>query len=292
MRYLIGLITLVSLVGCNSKGYYLAFASDRDDALDIYLTKNDEDDVVNLTNSPSNEYNMTWTKDGREIYYTSYEKDGRKVKRVNLKTKTVATILSDSTVLSVSDVSKDARVLIISTTEDHPKGELYLYDLETGMKTRLTRNEFYESGAKFSTNEKSIIASIQIQAGDSVNHSGIAEIFEITTSNFNLNKLTDLKGFNALPEYSPNGEFVAFHHCDNGICDIMLMNSDGSDLINLTKGMDDNRWPRWSPDGKWIAFTKTIEKNSDIYFISLDGEVLMPVITSEFRDEIAVFKPR
>ena len=69
------------------------------------------------------------------------------------------------------------------------------------------------------------------------------------------------------------------------------MEFDGLNLVNLTNGKDDNRWPRWSPDGKWISFTKTIDNNSDIYFISKDGKRVKPIITTEFRDEIAIFKP-
>jgi Tol biopolymer transport system component len=292
MKHCIIILLLATTIGCKNQSYYLAFATDRDNEIDICLTNTKKNEIINLTNSDIIEYNLTWSKDGQEIFYTSYEKDGRKVKSLNVKNDSITTLINDSTIQSVSDVSKDNKRLIISTNEHHQKGELYLYDIETQSKKRLTNNEFYESGAKFSKDEVTILASIQTKAGDSINHSGVAEIFEIKISDLTTKKLTDLKGFNALPEYSPNGKFIAFHHCENGLCDIMIMESDGSNLVNFTKGIDDNRWPRWSPDGKWIAFTKTINKNSDIYFISNDGKVLKPIITTEFRDEIAIFKPK
>ncbi|MTI21645.1 translocation protein TolB, partial [Fulvivirga sp. RKSG066] len=116
-------------------------------------------------------------------------------------------------------------------------------------------------------------------------------IFEIKLADFSQTQLTNITGFNGLPEYSPDGKQIAFHSCDNTVCDIYLMNADGTDLVNLTNGVDDNRWPRWSPDGKWIAITKTINKNSEIYFLSPEGEA-KPVITSPHRDEIAIFKPQ
>ena len=189
-------------------------------------------------------------------------------------------------------MSKENDKFIISTTEHHPKGELYLYDLKTKAQTRLTKNELYEAGAKFSPNENTIVASIQTKAGDSLNHSGTAEIFTFDVNGKELKQLTSLYGFSGLPDFSPNGRSIAFHNCQNTSCDIYVMHADGTVLENLTKGVDDNRWPRWSPDGKWIAFTKTIDENSDIYFISRDGTIIKPVIATAFRDEIAIFKPR
>lgn len=291
MKYKLLIALLAIMLSCTTKSYDLALVSNRDNGTDIFITNSEQKDMINITNSKITEYNLSWSKDGKDIYYTNYGESGRSINKISIDKKTTTTIVDDSTVLSVSDVSKNNDYLIISTKENHPKGELYLYNVETQTKTRLTHNELYEAGAKFKNDEKTIVASIQTRAGDSINHSGIAEIFEISIEDGTTKQLTTLSGFNALPEYSPRGDRIAFHHCESGICDIMIMDVDGSNLLNLTKGIDDNRWPRWSPDGKWIAFTKTIDNNSDIYFTSVDGSVIKPIITTEFRDEIAVFKP-
>ncbi len=285
------LIAMMAIYGCKAPTYELAYVTDRDNVLDICIANSENNEVQNLTDSDVVEYNLTWSADGHEIYYTSYDKNNRSIKKVNVNSKAISVVINDSTVLSLSDVSDDNGKLIISTREHHPKGELYLYDIHTGDKTRLTNNELYEAGAKFSPDERHIVASIQTQASDSINHSGIAEIFIIEVSTLKNVQLTDLKKFSALPDYAPNGTTIAFHKCDEGICDIYTINQDGTELKNLTNGDNDNRWPRWSPDGKWIAFTKTINDNSDIYLISWDGKTIKPLVATEFRDEIAIFKP-
>ncbi|MGN8225141.1 TolB family protein [Gracilimonas sp. BCB1] len=293
VKWVLKALGLLLLIGCEPKTYEIAYVTGQgNDNLDVFITNTGNGEAQNLTNSDATEYNLTWTADGTSIYFTSYENGGRKIKSINVTTKEVSTVIQDSLVLSVSDVSLDNRKLIISTKEHHPKGELYIYDRESGEKKRLTNNELYEAGAKFSPDQKIIVAGIQTKAGDSLNHSGISEIFSIRMEDLNTTQLTNLKGFSALPQFSPNGKFVAFHKCGNEGCDIYSMNSDGSDLQNLTKGEDDNRWPRWSPNGKWLMFTKTKEgSSSDIYLISRDGKTVEPVITTEFRDEIAIFKP-
>lgn len=284
---------LSTLPSCQHRIYQLAYVSDQDNKMNICLTDSNNGKVVNLTNSDFTEYNLTWSANGQYIYYTSYEKSGRKVKCIDIESKTIKTIIEDSTIQSVSDVSKDQKKLLISTTEHNPRGELYLYDLKNQTKKRLTNNHFYEAGAKFSPDEQFIVASIQTQASDSINHSGTAEIFIIEIATLNLKQLTDLKGFNALPEYSPEGKQITFHRCNKEGCDIYVMDINGSHIKNMTQGISDNRWPRWSPDGKWIAFTRTNEENnSDIYFVSRNGKKVKGIITSKFRDEIAVFRPR
>lgn len=292
-KWLIKVFGLLLLIGCEPKAYEIAFVTDQgNDNLDIFITNTDNGDAINLTNSDATEYNLTWAADGTSIYFTSYENGGRKIKSINVSTKEVSTIIQDSLVLSVSDVSRDNRKLILSTKEHHPKGELYIYDRESGVKKRLTNNKLYEAGAKFSPDQKTVVAGIQTKGGDSLNHSGISEIFSIRLEDLDTTQLTNIKGFSALPQFSPNGKYVAFHSCGNEGCDIYAMNSDGADLQNLTNGEDDNRWPRWSPDGKWLMFTKTNEgSTSDIYLISKDGKTVKPLITTEFRDEIAIFKP-
>ena len=236
MRAVTVFLLLIFVVGCGDRSYELAYVSDRDKVLDIFITNSENAGLQNLTNSDVTEYNLTWSSDGNEIYYTNYDKDTRSIKKVNVISKAISTVMSDSTILSVSDVSDDHRKLIISTSEHHPKGELYIYDIKTGAKTRLTTNEFYEAGAKYSPDERHIVASIQTKASDSVNHSGIAEIFIIDVSNLRTVQITDLKKFSALPDYAPNGKTIAFHKCDEGICDVHTVKEDGSALKNLTNG--------------------------------------------------------
>lgn len=291
MNKIATVLVLLSVWSCSEREYELAFASDRFNETDICIFNTKDDKIINLTNSEITEYNFTWTDDGESIFYTAFGPNSRRINSINVNTKKISNVLQDATVQSVSDVASDKHSLIISTKEHHPKGELYIYTIQDHKMVRLTENDFFEAGAKFSPKEDYVVASIQTKASDSVDVSGVAEIFRIDLSDLSHTQLTNMNGFSGLPEVSPNGKKIAFHHCLNAVCDVYIMNSDGSELLNLTQGKDDNRWPRWSPDGKWIAFTKTTNENSDIYFVSPDGKTTKPVIISEFRDEIAIFKP-
>ncbi len=291
MRKLFIIIFSCFLISCSQKAYHIAYASYRDNNYDLYLMNGDTSRIQRLTKTPVTEYNISWAPDGKRLYYTVYNKSNREIKAFDFRTHTEFVIINDSTIRSIADVSPDGKQLLIATVDDHPKGELYLYNLETKIKTRITNNHWVESGAKFSPKGNVIVASIQTTLADSTNRSGNAEIFLFDLINNSFYPLTNMKGFSALPSFSPNGKLISFHSCIKNTCDIYLINADGTNLRNLTERTTDSRWPRWTPDGKWIAYTRSTNNNSDIYFISPTSKQVKPVLTSSFKEEIAEINP-
>lgn len=276
---------------CGRPAYDLAYAVNRDRNYDIYLMKGDSTRTTRLTETPVTEYNFSWSPGGETLYYTSYEKPHRQIKSLDIRTLTVSVLMGDSTTGSLSDVSPDGSQFLLTTTEHHAKGELYLYTPATKSLKRLTHNDWYESGAKFSPDGSKAVTSIQTSRPDSINQSGNAELFLVDINTGTLTQLTRLEGFNALPDYSPNGRQIAFHRCITGNCDIYLINDDGTSPRNLTANTTDSRWPRWTPDGKWIVYTRSVKNNSDIYFISPKSGRIKPILISSSREEIAEVRP-
>jgi Tol biopolymer transport system component len=68
-------------------------------------------------------------------------------------------------------------------------------------------------------------------------------------------RFTDLALDPARPDYSPNGQRIAFQGYENGLFHIGTMAAGGSDVRMHTSGNFDHREPRWSPDGTKIAFS-------------------------------------
>lgn len=79
----------------------------------------------------------------------------------------------------------------------------------------------------------------------------------------------------ARPDFSPDGQLVAFEAYKGGTFHIWVMNADGSGARQLTTGHGDDREPRFSPDGQRIAFASDRAFNGtyDIWVTDLAGNL-------------------
>ena len=96
----------------------------------------------------------------------------------------------------------------------------------------------------------------------------------------------------ANPQFSPDGERVAFTSVRSGQTEIWVVDGQGShprQLTSLGRAGGSVGCPRWSPDGKMIAFDFTAKGgiNVDIYVISPSGGTPQQVTTSPAIDSLA-----
>ncbi len=85
----------------------------------------------------------------------------------------------------------------------------------------------------------------------------------------NATRLTDEKGADGWPTWSPDGQRIAFHSDRSGNWDIWSIKIDGSGLTRLTEHPAADRHPAWSPDGKKLAFTSERSGTEDVWVIDV-----------------------
>ncbi|MCC6316582.1 MAG: PD40 domain-containing protein [Gemmatimonadaceae bacterium] len=89
----------------------------------------------------------------------------------------------------------------------------------------------------------------------------VDDIFAVDRTGLHMKRLTSLDGFDDLPDWSPVGNRIAWHHWERGgRSDIWVMAADGSAQVNLTGDMSANGFrsaPSWSRDGQRIAFSQS-----------------------------------
>lgn len=96
--------------------------------------------------------------------------------------------------------------------------------------------------------------------------------------------------------WSPDGAHLAFERDADGEWGIYLLDADGSNLRRLTTRPGD-QFNGWSPDGEWIAFTRAVNTSSaaalttDVFIIRADGTGLVNVPDSAARDSDALWVP-
>ncbi len=94
----------------------------------------------------------------------------------------------------------------------------------------------------------------------------------------------------ANPQFSPDGERVAFSSVRSGRAEIWIVDARGGQPLQLTfmGGKGDVGSPRWSPDGKSIAFDfePMGEANFDVYVVSASGGPARRITTSPAVDAV------
>jgi Tol biopolymer transport system component len=85
-------------------------------------------------------------------------------------------------------------------------------------------------------------------------------------------KLISSTRADAGPQFSPNGESIAFQSDRSGVFEIWRCNKDGTDPKQLTHfGVPWTGTPRWSPDGRFIVFDSRVSADADLYVIDAQG---------------------
>jgi TolB protein len=96
---------------------------------------------------------------------------------------------------------------------------------------------------------------------------------------------------NIRPDWSPDGQKIAFATRRDGDDEIYVMNPDGSEPTRLTKNRASDTAPAWSPDGRKILFQSDRDGDVEIFVMDADGSNQTPLTDYPGRDQDADWSP-
>ena len=100
-------------------------------------------------------------------------------------------------------------------------------------------------------------------------------------------RLTQNQGVNGDPDWSPDGNRIAFKSDRSGQFEIWTMNPDGSDPVQLTTHGGEE--PNWAPNGVEIVFTRGRDGGRtgdyEVYVMNSDGTGIRPITNVIANDE-------
>lgn len=75
-------------------------------------------------------------------------------------------------------------------------------------------------------------------------------------------RLTNSKGLDDGPEYTPDGKYIYFNSVRSGLMQIWRMKPDGSDQEQVTNDDYNNWFAHISPDGKWFVYLSFLKEET------------------------------
>ena len=103
----------------------------------------------------------------------------------------------------------------------------------------------------------------------------------------NQQRLTDNRNNDWHPEWSPDGQRIAFAADRKGDLenfDIYVMGADGGNQQKLTNHRDWDGSPSWAPDSQRIVFNSNRDGKSEIYVMDADGGNLQNLTNNPHSD--------
>jgi len=198
------------------------------------------------------------------FYYTSYKGLKPKLMKQNLYTSRLETILESEGMIVCSDVSSDGKKLIL-TMAPNSQPDIYLYNTESKIKTRITNYSGIDVGGNFVENDSKIVfVSDRLKYPNifakKINQNGVERLIYHGKNN---------------SQSTTSGDYVVYasRESDNefgrNVFNLYLI-STKSDYVRRLTTNGRNQFPKFSSNGESILFIKTTDKGSSLGIIRLN----------------------
>ncbi len=241
----------------------IAFSNNSTRHKEIYVVDYDGENLQKLTNDKSISILPRWSKDGR-IFYTTYKYKNPDIFAIDLRAGKIAPIIIRGGLSLIGGVSPDGKALAF-TSSGGSNPSIYIYNLDTHQKTRLSNKASVDGSPSYSPDGK-YITFVSNRAGN-------PQIYVMELATGETRPLTKTFNWSDSPQWSPTGEWIVFSGRESPYhpMDIFLVDLTGTQLRRLTTDAGSNEDPTWSPDGRFIAFTTTRNGKRQLYLMDMDG---------------------
>jgi dipeptidyl aminopeptidase/acylaminoacyl peptidase len=258
-------------------GSNMAFLADRDKGTQVWVIPVDGGEADKLTSEENNIQSFQWSPDGKQIAYVTRDTPKDKAEREKRKKDKFDTIVVDS---------------------DFTYSHLWVIDVETREKKRLTEGDFTVSNPQWSPNGASIAfvmskSGLQESSFIDISDDRNTDIYIVSATGGSPRQLTTNPGPDANPRWSPDGKLIAYtsnpeQNSWAAKTDAMVTSPEGGAPRNLTKDFYESANSgdsslAWAPDSNALYFASGVGLYTHIFSVPAGGGEVVQV-TRESRN--------
>ncbi len=251
----------------------IAFVSNRDGDLEIYVMNYDGSGVTQLTNNTASDESPAWSPDGSKIAFHTNRDGDSEIYVMNADGSNASNITNSSASGEFAPTwSPDGSTIAFATNRSNPGGNaLDIYKVSadgTGPQTPLAATSSQEANPAWAPDNSKILYNHHTSAGDqelyTMNLDGTGQAF-LPPSIQPLQR--------QIPNWSPNAQQVIYQGDYPGVgIQIYTSNANGTGgATALTSAPGNNTYPAFAPEGNYIVFTSDRDGNGEIYVMNADG---------------------
>lgn len=261
----------------------IAFHSDRDGDLEIFVMDPTGVNQVQLTANTALDSSPAFSADGDLIVFDSNRDGDREIFVMNANGTSQTQLTSNASGDFRPAFSPDgSKIVFMSLRTGNP--EVWVMDSDGTDPTQLTFEVRADDSVPVFSPDGSKIAFNSSRDGD-------RDIYVMNPDGSGQTPLTANSTNDFAADYSPDGSKIVFYSDRDGDPEIFVMNPDGSSQTQITANTTDDLRPVYSPDGTQISFESDRDGDHDIFVMNANGTSQMKRTTNTSEDGFPDWQP-